>query len=117
VTARERRVFLAYGVTAAMGSFSILGFAVVKLGSFLIDKEQPMAFVFFAGLLGTKFRRRFEHVEKLSRERNIDLAASDLEVLDQLWDEVKGSPAGGVSNGDERPHAGADAVTGTDPDD
>jgi multidrug resistance efflux pump len=62
LTARERRVFLAYGLTAAMGSFSILGFAVIKLGSYLIDKEQPMAFVFFAGLLGTKFRRRFRNL-------------------------------------------------------
>jgi putative peptide zinc metalloprotease protein len=59
MTARERRICLAYGLTAAMGSFSILGFAMLKLGGYLIDKEQPMAFVFFAGLLGTKFRRRF----------------------------------------------------------
>jgi tetrapyrrole methylase family protein/MazG family protein len=36
-----------------------------------------------------KFRRRFEHVETLARERGIDLAASTLEVLDGLWDEAK----------------------------
>jgi tetrapyrrole methylase family protein/MazG family protein len=36
-----------------------------------------------------KFRRRFEHVEALARERGIDLAASTLEVLDGLWDEAK----------------------------
>src|SRR5436190_8250388 len=62
LTARQRRVCLAYGVMAAIGSFSILGFAVVKLGSYLIDNQQPMAFVFFAGLLGTKFRRRFRNL-------------------------------------------------------
>jgi tetrapyrrole methylase family protein/MazG family protein len=37
----------------------------------------------------TKFRTRFEGVERLARERGIDLAASDLAVLDALWDEVK----------------------------
>lgn len=36
-----------------------------------------------------KFRRRFEHVETLARERGIDLAVSTLEVLDGLWDEAK----------------------------
>ena len=36
-----------------------------------------------------KFRRRFEHVEALARERGIDLAASSLDVLDALWDEAK----------------------------
>ena len=37
----------------------------------------------------TKFRRRFEGVEQLAAARGIDLAGSDLAVLDQLWDEVK----------------------------
>ena len=37
----------------------------------------------------TKFRTRFEGVERLAAERGIDLAASDLAALDQLWDEVK----------------------------
>jgi tetrapyrrole methylase family protein/MazG family protein len=36
-----------------------------------------------------KFRGRFEAVEALARERGIDLHASDLTVLDALWDEVK----------------------------
>lgn len=38
----------------------------------------------------TKFRTRFEGVERLAAERGIDLAASDLATLDLLWDEVKG---------------------------
>jgi len=37
----------------------------------------------------SKFRRRFEGVERLARERGIDLASSDLAVMDQLWDDVK----------------------------
>ena len=36
-----------------------------------------------------KFRKRFEHVEALAIERNIDLHAVDLATLDALWDEAK----------------------------
>lgn len=38
-----------------------------------------------------KFRRRFELVEDLARERNLDLRAAGLEVLDALWQQVKES--------------------------
>lgn len=44
-----------------------------------------------------KFRTRFEGVERLAASRSIDLAASDLAVLDQLWDEVKASEPGSGS--------------------
>ncbi|MCU1395175.1 MAG: putative MazG family protein [Ilumatobacteraceae bacterium] len=37
----------------------------------------------------TKFRTRFEGVERLATERGIDLHTSDLAVLDELWDTVK----------------------------
>jgi MazG family protein len=37
-----------------------------------------------------KFRDRFEAVEALCAERGIDLDTAGLEVLDALWDEVKG---------------------------
>ena len=36
-----------------------------------------------------KFKTRFEGVERLARERGIDLAHAGLAVLDRLWDEVK----------------------------
>lgn len=36
-----------------------------------------------------KFRRRFEHVERLAAHRGIDLHAADLATLDSLWDHVK----------------------------
>ncbi|MEO7397390.1 MAG: nucleoside triphosphate pyrophosphohydrolase [Ilumatobacteraceae bacterium] len=39
----------------------------------------------------TKFRRRFEGVEAICRERGIDIANTSLGVLDQLWDDVKAS--------------------------
>lgn len=36
-----------------------------------------------------KFRRRFEDVEQLARERGIDLHDAELATLDELWDEIK----------------------------
>jgi tetrapyrrole methylase family protein/MazG family protein len=36
-----------------------------------------------------KFRRRFEHVERLATERGIEMIGSGLTVLDALWDEAK----------------------------
>lgn len=36
-----------------------------------------------------KFRRRFEALEALVRERELDWDSTDLEELDRLWDEVK----------------------------
>lgn len=36
-----------------------------------------------------KFRTRFEAVERLARDRGVDLHATDLATLDALWDEVK----------------------------
>ena len=36
-----------------------------------------------------KFRRRFEQVEALARERGVDLHGAGLSTLDALWDEIK----------------------------
>ena len=36
-----------------------------------------------------KFARRFQSIERLARERGIDVRSAGLEVLDGLWDEVK----------------------------
>jgi nucleoside triphosphate diphosphatase len=36
-----------------------------------------------------KFRQRFEQIEQLAAEREIDVSSAGLEVLDGLWDEVK----------------------------
>jgi ATP diphosphatase len=37
----------------------------------------------------SKFRQRFEAIERLAAERSIDVHSAGLEVLDSLWDEVK----------------------------
>jgi uncharacterized protein YabN with tetrapyrrole methylase and pyrophosphatase domain len=36
-----------------------------------------------------KFRRRFERLEALARERGVVLQDAGLEALDRLWDELK----------------------------
>jgi MazG family protein len=38
-----------------------------------------------------KFVERFQAIERLAAERGIDVKTAGLEVLDKLWDEVKGS--------------------------
>ncbi len=56
---RERRACLVYGLAATVGSLSVLGYAFSKLGRYLLVQRQPLAFLFFAGLLTTKMRSRF----------------------------------------------------------
>jgi ATP diphosphatase len=38
-----------------------------------------------------KFRQRFEQIERLAAERGIDVPSAGLEVLEGLWQEVKGT--------------------------
>lgn len=40
-----------------------------------------------------KFRDRFEQVEALATVRGVDLGSAGLELLDRMWDEVKGAEA------------------------
>lgn len=42
-----------------------------------------------------KFKRRFGEVERLARERGLDVQTAGLEALDELWDEVKETGGGG----------------------
>ena len=59
-------------------------FAVVNVARHLrVDPEAALR------AAAQKFRDRFEHVERLARERSIDLQAADLATLDTLWNEVK----------------------------
>ncbi len=64
--------------------FGDLLFAAVNVSRFLkIDSEQALS------AATDKFIDRFEKVEKLCNERGIDMSKSDLETLDEIWDEVK----------------------------
>lgn len=59
-------------------------FAVVNVARHLdVDPEMALR------RATDKFRDRFATVETLARQRDIDLAAVDLTVLDALWDEAK----------------------------
>jgi MazG family protein len=70
-----------YALEAELGD---LLFAVVNLcrkagvhASLALDKANA------------KFERRFQEIERLAKERGIDVAHAGLEKLDALWDEVK----------------------------
>lgn len=59
-------------------------FSVVNVARFIkVDSEKAL---YDATL---KFTNRFDKVEKLCKERNIDMATASLSTLDSLWDEVK----------------------------
>jgi len=55
---REKRIYLGYGLAATVVSFSVLGFAVAKLGGYFIANRQPEALIVAVSLLGIKARRR-----------------------------------------------------------
>src|SRR6266699_2773345 len=55
---RERRVYLAYGLLGSVTSVSVLVYVAVTAGGYLIDTHQSWALLVFAGLTGTKSRRK-----------------------------------------------------------
>ncbi len=55
---RERRVYLAYGLVGSVTSISVLVYVAVTAGGYLIDTHQSWALMVFAGLTGTKSRRK-----------------------------------------------------------
>ncbi len=64
--------------------FGDLLFAVVNVSRFIkVDAEEAL------GRATDKFISRFAEVEKLCRERGVDMKSSSLEELDSIWDEVK----------------------------
>lgn len=80
-----------YGLEAELGD---LLFAVVNLcrkagvhASIALDKANA------------KFERRFRDIERLAKERGIDIAHAGLEKLDQLWDEAKRSELSSTASG------------------
>jgi tetrapyrrole methylase family protein/MazG family protein len=72
------------GAAARTGELGDLLFAIVNVARHLrIDPELALR------AATDKFRARFEGVERLARERSIELRGADLATLDALWDEVK----------------------------
>ena len=72
------------GTAARTGELGDLLFAIVNVARHLrIDPELALR------AATDKFRTRFEGVERLARERSIELRGAELATLDALWDEVK----------------------------
>ncbi len=60
-----------------------------------------------------RFRRRFEAMEKLAKERGRDFAALDLDAKDELWNEVKEQETSSCSSGEHHvPFVSPSAVSG-----
>lgn len=66
------------------GEFGDVLFTLVNIADRLgVDAEQALR------RANEKFRQRFGEVERLAKERGLDLRELDLEALDRLWDEAK----------------------------
>lgn len=76
---RERRIYLGYGVLAAIFSFVLLGLIIVRLGEFLIGQYQAVGFLAFTGLLAVVFRAPLRKTARkaaaLVRPRALTVAA------------------------------------------
>ncbi|HEV8260079.1 MAG TPA: PqqD family peptide modification chaperone [Burkholderiales bacterium] len=59
-SARERRIFLLYGLLAGAYSSTLLGTVAWWVGSRLVDRYQGLGFLCFAGLLSLFFRTRIK---------------------------------------------------------
>lgn len=54
---RERRIFIAYGLAAAVYSVALLGYVAAWFGGYLIERYHTLGLVLFTGLLLLIFRR------------------------------------------------------------
>jgi len=86
--ARELRICVAYGLMATVGSFSLLAMAVVTLGGFFVEQNQPITFALFTGLVGVKFRRRFRRLFGRSSKGSDD--DDDGELAEAAVEETNG---------------------------
>ena len=56
---RERRICLAYGLVAGVGSLCLLGYAILKFGGSILEPTQPMVLALSGWFIGLKIRRRY----------------------------------------------------------
>jgi len=61
-TPRERRVYVTYGVLAAVYSFWLLGLVALRFGNFLVERYQGPGFLAFSGLMALAFRNPLRRV-------------------------------------------------------
>ena len=70
VTPRERRVFLLYGLTAWIFSFSLLAYTSLLIGEFLVIEKQRVAFLAFGALVGFRFKGKLGKVFQVSSTKS-----------------------------------------------
>ncbi len=97
----KRWIFVAYGLVSAVMSIFVLGFAVVKLGGFLVANRQPEALLLATGLLVMKVRRRFRRLFGKSPDDAESDGLPAAEPMGEAPPEQAGAPAASqpASNG------------------
>jgi len=68
-TARERRIFIAYGVLASVYSVLLLGYVALWLGQYLVDRYRGLGFLIFLGVLIMIFRHPLKQSLHMLPER------------------------------------------------
>jgi putative peptide zinc metalloprotease protein len=61
-TARERRIYLIYGLIATVVSFSLLALVFVQAGKALIENNKPILLALLVGLIGLRLRMRLQRL-------------------------------------------------------
>ncbi|HVH72931.1 MAG TPA: hypothetical protein VNB49_17730, partial [Candidatus Dormibacteraeota bacterium] len=84
ISRRERRIFSVYGTVALAGSFSIMGFILIKAFDSVAAGRAPMAVLISLALLGMKFRRRFRRMFGNSSGASGSFADEDFDAPDEI---------------------------------
>ncbi|MCI0338309.1 MAG: HlyD family efflux transporter periplasmic adaptor subunit [Acidobacteria bacterium] len=87
-TARERRIYIIYGLIATVASFSLLALVFVQAGTVLIENNQPILLALLIGFLGLRVRRRLRRLFSRSRDPDDEeeIASPDSGASDAISD-------------------------------
>ena len=81
----------AHGAVAGQGDGASMTARRITLAVLVLECVLSLGLWWSLDRANAKFQRRFESIEALASERGIDVRTAGLEVLDSLWDEVKGT--------------------------
>jgi multidrug resistance efflux pump len=98
ISRRERRVYLAYGLVAAVFSLTLLAWVAVKTGGVLIEAHQPAALALLIGVISVSSRRKFRKLFGRSLDRaapldNEDGSSAPTESKEQRKEKKRGRRA------------------------
>jgi putative peptide zinc metalloprotease protein len=88
LSVREKYIFLLYGSSAAIGTFSLLAYVLFSAGSSMIEGKQPLAVLVSLGLLTLRFRQR---LQRLFGKGSATGGPTD--DFDDIPDSLQGHPA------------------------